>query len=538
MIVNAYKVNNNSTYVKIGGATTAATHVPVHLIAVIDISGSMEINNRLANVKRSLQHVVPLMTATDTFSLISFNEFSRIVCHNVVLNDEGKRQTEAYLDQLVADGSTNMGSALIAAQDLIARTPLTHTVCMLILTDGDANAGITETEDLVRLARSDRANTTIYSIGYGSTHNFELMRRLAQEANGSYSVVENLEHVATVFGDILGGILSIVAQNCEVLLPPGATAVTRLKTTEDASGTKVHVGNLYQGSEQALIVNGLPYDPSGSRSIRYRYFNVAMRALVTGTAVAAVESDAIIQADAEAYILRLDAASVTNNISNGTVTLAELDTMIRRLTEFQHVAWVPVIKAELERVAANMRAHPGMDPSHLVRATAANNYAVLSLGRGVSMSSQPMDYSQEAASAFSTPYQRMVSGTTSRAVSGYAATTSGLATSGYAASGAAPIPLPINVGGRGTGARSHLSPIQSVSEEFGSLAQHMSQVIPQLTIPEPPATFEEMVDPDRPTTPTAQIRRGRVVEQAAPRRYHALVQRMPTPEMLDDDLMQ
>ncbi len=518
MIVNAYKVNNNSTYVKISGAATAAAHVPVHLIAVIDVSGSMEINNRLTNVKRSLQHVVPLMTAADTFSLISFNDVSRIICHNVALTDEGKRQTEAYLDQLIADGSTNMGSALIAAQDLIARTPPTQTVCMLVLTDGDANAGITETEDLVRLARSDRANTTTYSIGYGSVHNFELMRRLAQEANGSYSVVENLEHVATVFGDILGGILSIVAQNCEIMLPPGATAVTRLKTTEDASGTKVHIGNLYQGSEQALIVNGLPFDPSGSRVLNYRYFNVATRSLVTGTTVAAVESDVVIQADAEAYILRLDAASVMNNISNGTVTLAELDEMIRRLTEFQHVAWVPVIKAELERVAADMRAHPGAHPSHLVRGVAANNYAVLSMGRGVSMASQQVDYSQEVTSAFSTPFQRMVSGSTSRAVSGYAATTSG-----------ATVPLPINVGGSG---RPQLSPIPSMTDAISSFMSGHSA--PSVIIPPPPATFEDMVDPDRPTTPVAQIR-GPPAAPPVLRRARAVLNPTPSPQMVDED---
>ena len=63
MNVEAFKITPTSTFVKVRGLQTEAPHIPLHIIAVIDVSGSMEINNRLTNVKRSLQHVVPLMSA-------------------------------------------------------------------------------------------------------------------------------------------------------------------------------------------------------------------------------------------------------------------------------------------------------------------------------------------------------------------------------------------------------------------------------------------------------------------------------------------
>jgi N-glycosylase/DNA lyase len=39
-------------------------------------------------------------------------------------------------------------------------------------------------------------------------------------------VVHNLEDVATVFGDILGGLVSVSAQNVVITLPAGAEALT------------------------------------------------------------------------------------------------------------------------------------------------------------------------------------------------------------------------------------------------------------------------------------------------------------------------
>lgn len=527
MIVNAYKVNNNSIYVKIRGASAAVPHVPIHFIAVIDVSGSMDSDNRLKNVKLSLQHIIPLMTAEDKFSLVTFSDISRIICHNVTLDEVGKRQIEAHLERLRADGPTNIGSALTSVRDIIAHTPATHTVCTLLLTDGEANCGVTDTTDLVNLARNDRANTNIYSVGYGSLHNFELMRSFAENGNGSYAVVENLEHVATVFGDVLGGIMSIVAQNCEILLPSGASATTRLKTTEGfGGGTNVQVGNLYQGSEQALIVNNLPFDSSGARTLTYRYFNCATRSLATGTMAVQLESDASIQSEAEAYLLRLDAASVMNKVSLGTVTLDELDNMIRRLNEHQHVAWVPIIKAELQRVAHMIRDNASVPIAHVCRGVsgyAATNYAALSMGRGITLSSQPVEMSQEEANPFSTPTQRHVAGQTTRSVTG-----------------AMPPPIIRNVGGRG-----HLSPIPSLDYD-GSVPRDLhahfaaAAAVPlPVIIPPAPATFEEMGDDDRPVTPTAQIRRGPPAAPPALRRAHAVLS-APEPTQLpqeDDDIM-
>jgi len=66
------------------------------------------------------------------------------------------------------------------------------------------------------------------TFGYGVNHDEGL---LGEMATGGYYFVENDEHVATAFGDALGGILSVVAQKCSLTI----RGATRLEYTKDTA---------------------------------------------------------------------------------------------------------------------------------------------------------------------------------------------------------------------------------------------------------------------------------------------------------------
>ena len=524
MNVSAHKVLTNSIFVKVlGSAATApagtveAPRTPIHLITVIDTSGSMYSDHRLVNVKNSLQYMLPYMSSDDMFSLVSFSDVSRVACQNVILTADGKRQIEGHINSLCAQGTTNMGSALIAVSDIIATAPAGHTTCVLILTDGEVTTGITDPEDLINLVqsiRSARANTTVYSVGYGSHHNFTLMRSFAHEGSGSYSVVENLEHVATVFGDILGGLLSIVAQNCEILLPNEAEVLTKLRVTTDAMGKKVHLGNLYDGSQQSLIVRDLPVQPDGSRTVTYIYFDSSTRSIITTHAVVSIESGVEANQEAEAFMLRIESSDLMSSIANATVTAEMLQNILPRLRAIQHVPWVPGTIAEFERVIQILINNPRTPVAYALRSVtgaAANNAAVLSSARGVSMSSQAYDPSDPSDShpvvidsVFSTPMQRHVS----RGISGaatHAASHTGMTPAISSMSfGGGSGAFPTRAGGLpSAGAMAHmltsrivappLSPIPSFDE--GRSLCPLPVAIPSITIPFIPSSFADMPIP-------------------------------------------
>ena len=544
MQVNAYKLNETDVFVKIKGDDSEVPTVPSHMIVVCDCSGSMAEQSRLINVKLSLNHMIPYMNESSNFSLVAFNMDATVKCRAVPMNVEGKRLVEHKIETLKATGGTNLSAGLLMAHDLIATTPTTHTINILVLTDGEVTDGITEIPDLVNMVRGMREmrpSLTVHAIGYGTSHNITLMGSMAHESSGSYQVVENLEHVASVFGDILGGVMTIRAQNCEIMLPDGVTAVTKLRTTTGVTGSNVQFGNLYAGAEHQLIVKASPTRVS---SITSRWFDVIDRRFMSNETAVLVESNNIINTEAEAYLLRMDAAALMDRIATATATRDEMRAMVTRLENYNTIVWAAAIKSEIQRILNIAdRAPPSVPFAAVMRSVggaAANNSSVLSQGRGVAMMSQsiyeddddPMNAHTQVVDMFSTPAQRQVSGGIVRAVSGPATTGGGAgAPIPYAP---ARVPLMRSLAGG-------LSPIPSIDEgvartlDFGERivgsasltdALHRFGEVPPLEsitgtatmpvplpimIPPPPATFEEMVDHGRPVTPTNQIRRSHML---------------------------
>jgi hypothetical protein len=77
------------------------------------------------------------------------------------------------------------------------------------------------------------------------------MKSMCDAVMGSYSIVENMEGAAVAMGDCLGGIISCVAQNVVVHLPPGTVA----HGPYSVSDGKLALGDLYSDSTTTILLN-------------------------------------------------------------------------------------------------------------------------------------------------------------------------------------------------------------------------------------------------------------------------------------------
>ncbi len=516
MNVEAFKISSSSTFVKVRGIQAEAPHIPLHIIAVIDVSGSMQ-GERLDNVKNSLNHMVPMMTAEDSFSLIAFSDSAQIHCENITLDAAGITTVRDTVNDLRTISSTNMGAALIAARDIIGRTPCDKKVCILLLTDGHVNSGIREADPLNVLANSIRdvsrpaprsavmapTSISLFAVGYGADHNYSLLQSFARDGGGSYQVVNTLEHVASVFGDMLGGMQTIVAQNAEILMPATAKALTGLRTTSDASGQKVQLGDIYAGAQNAIIIDNMPVAVDNVvQSINYRYFDVRTMAMVSESCVISLESSPEIIREGSLFMLKQQMAALMNRIATGAVLEAnlrnEIQAAIDQLRPHSGEPWVQVMITNFERQIRLIENQGVAYASRGISGIAANNAAVLAFNRGVAMMSQDPDdiHAQTSADMFSTPMQQMRSGGMVRGVSG-----------GAALSAPPPQSSARSVGG-GAGNRSGLSGDIASLNPFGlpPLPQciavpggpHLgSAEIPPMPAPMPP--IRRQIAVDRPT---------------------------------------
>eukprot|EP00117_Sycon_ciliatum_P023636 scpid88335/ scgid20038/ len=60
---------------------------------------------------------------------------------------------------------------------------------------------------------SDVVAATVYTFGFGSDHNAELLQALSNAGNGMYYYIDSSEKIPESFADCLGGLLSTAAQN-------------------------------------------------------------------------------------------------------------------------------------------------------------------------------------------------------------------------------------------------------------------------------------------------------------------------------------
>jgi len=81
---------------------------------------------------------------------------------------------------------------------------------ILLLTDGlDSNAN----NLLQSLVQQLPNSCSVHSFGYGEGHDAHLLGRLAELTNGTFTYVEDEKMIGAAFGNCMGGLFSVVAQN-------------------------------------------------------------------------------------------------------------------------------------------------------------------------------------------------------------------------------------------------------------------------------------------------------------------------------------
>lgn len=237
--------------------------IPVHIIAVIDTSGSMNNQNKLENVKKSLDAVVDVLGPSDLFSLITFNSKSYIHIKCAGMAEDGKYAARSKIKSMTATSATNLSAGLLNAASCIlgADDGLTRNTSILLLTDGEANAGVTDPDALldtlhdVCAAGASSSRVSVHTFGYGTDHNSRLLAMIADARSGGYNVVNSLEDVASAIANAFGSIAFSSLQNITV---SGASKYMTGYITDDNG---INIGDMIAEATTGVLINDDPCGP-------------------------------------------------------------------------------------------------------------------------------------------------------------------------------------------------------------------------------------------------------------------------------------
>jgi hypothetical protein len=311
----------------------------------------MTSENKLENVKQSLQFLLDFLGPQDSVSVITFSETAKTILTQTAVTASEKDNIRARISIIKVESNTNLSASIVQARETLMIDTSNCKQGILLLTDGVANMGLTRPTDILELVRNtiDKfRGTSISSVGYGTDHNVELLQSISTEGGGSYYVVNNLEDVATVFGDILGGLVSCAAQQVRIVLPVGTEVKSRYATNTNGDKMEIVIGDMPAGAEAAFLAKisaGLPVTLKGYDLLTHNTFE--MNTTVSTT------DDSTLQVNGDAHYLRFEVMAILEQsrslmnfhtpAADITAQVTKIDACIATITthraEHEHSLW-------------------------------------------------------------------------------------------------------------------------------------------------------------------------------------------------------
>jgi len=204
--------------------------LPSMLTFVIDVSGSMDLENRLGLVKQSLELLVNRLRPDDVVSIVVYGSEARVALYPTAGSDRSTILDAIY--SLHPEGSTNAEAGLrLGYQMAIQAFQPGANNRVILCSDGVANVGVTGPDAILAEVRgyvSEGIYLTTVGFGMGN-FNDVLMEQLANDGNGSYAYVDTLDEAERLFVEDLTSMLQVIARDARVQVDFNPDTVARYR---------------------------------------------------------------------------------------------------------------------------------------------------------------------------------------------------------------------------------------------------------------------------------------------------------------------
>eukprot|EP00475_Leptophrys_vorax_P005806 TRINITY_DN1351_c0_g2_i1.p1 TRINITY_DN1351_c0_g2~~TRINITY_DN1351_c0_g2_i1.p1 ORF type:complete len:554 (-),score=184.65 TRINITY_DN1351_c0_g2_i1:85-1746(-) len=336
---------------EVQGAANAAQRPGVDLIAVIDVSGSMQTARKINNAILTAKFIVESMGSGDRVAIISFTSSAQRELKLTRMTDTNKVTALAVAEGLRADGGTNILKAVdMALGHLSGRKHKNPVAGILLLTDGQDSTTI----DGVKRAIEEHEMVgcvPIHTMAFGVDHKAELLRQIAEETLGTYSFIEDAESVSDAVAPALAGMLSIVSKATSITVAGEDATLKSVETGAYKSKLEngkavIQAGDCYDGENRKFLLTVQLTSIPAQIIAEYSYTDPMLDQVKTGNAFLQLESSG--------------AADEAKN--NAEVTEFKLNLMfksaLKSALEFAGQGRYTDAKVVLEQVLKNVQEYP------------------------------------------------------------------------------------------------------------------------------------------------------------------------------------
>jgi Ca-activated chloride channel family protein len=241
---------------------------PANLVFLIDASGSMEDENKLPLLIKSLKILLNNLSSKDKISIVAYAGAAGVVLPPTSASEKDK--ILKALENVKAGGSTAGGEGLLLAYKMAKDGFIENGNNRVILaTDGDFNVGVSSTAELVRLLeekKKDKIYLTICGFGMGN-YKDSRMKKMASTADGNYYFIDNITEATRIFGKEIRATLFTIAKDVKIQIEFNPKIVqayrligyeSRLLKNEDFNDDTKDAGELGAGHRVTAIYEIIP----------------------------------------------------------------------------------------------------------------------------------------------------------------------------------------------------------------------------------------------------------------------------------------
>lgn len=240
---------------------------PSNFIFLIDVSGSMDLPNRLPLLKEAFQLLVKNLREKDKVSIVVYG-------NNVTLwlpstSGSEKQKIIESIERLKAAGDTPGEAALRTAYAVARNTFIPKGNNRIIMaTDGDFNVGQSSEKDLEELIAGEEKNAiylTCLGVGMGNYKNSRI-EVLAKKGNGNFAYIDNINEAEKVLVteftqtaySVAGDVRLSLKFNADLVSEYRLLGYDNKRSSLEKNATELEGGEVGSGSGNLVIFEIVP----------------------------------------------------------------------------------------------------------------------------------------------------------------------------------------------------------------------------------------------------------------------------------------
>lgn len=230
------------------GAGFSKARPGLDLVMVLDVSPSMDEDDKFVKMKTATRFVIKKLSPIDRLSIVTFAADAERLFRLSVVTKQSQKEFEDQVQALGFRSSTNIIAGLEMGVKVLNERSVTskRVAAIVLMSDGNHNAAGDPSKFEVK-------NYPVYTFGFGADHDPKVLNAIARNSlGGTFSEVGDPDNLSLAFSQCVAGPLTVVAEELTLTITQDESTIkevsagiyTKPEDIEDGSVT-ISFGDLY-----------------------------------------------------------------------------------------------------------------------------------------------------------------------------------------------------------------------------------------------------------------------------------------------------